>query len=284
MFLRSGASVRCGGSALLSIGSFILIKNELFWIGPHLANWLPHLDQMVLFDGNSTDGTLEVIKDFQSHHPCGYKIKLVEDRDPKDLRDDYVRLFNEALQAVDCDLAFFLHPDMVAENPEAVRSMPRDGIAYSTRMISFAGEPDGQLYRINGRGEAWKNIYRRRNPDLGAHYHGWYGAWNEDVYFEAITGDSHDHWGSDFSRYPYHVVESGLRVHHYSDVRHYQRRLDRMAKCLVNQDSAIHQQKALAIALEHPRVTLKDGDGFTFESAEYHPIFKTWKETLSVHA
>lgn len=269
----------------MSIGSFILIKNERSWIGPHLANWLPHLDQMVFLDGNSDDGTLEIIKDFRAHHPSGHKIKLLEDRDPKDLRDDYVRLFNEALTAVDCDLAFFLHPDMVAENPEAVRLIADgDGVAYWTQMISFAGEPDGELYRILGRDERWKNIYRRRGPDLGAHYHGWYGAWNEDVYFEAITGDTHDHHGADLSRYPYLVAPSGLRILHYSDVRPYARRLGRMATCLQNQNHASTRDQAEALAATHPRVTLKDGGGFTFERAEYHPIFKTWRDTLAVRS
>jgi len=46
----------------MSLGSFILIKNESQWIAPHILRVLPFIDQMVFFDGNSTDGTLEYLK------------------------------------------------------------------------------------------------------------------------------------------------------------------------------------------------------------------------------
>ena len=258
----------------MNLGSYCLIKNEAPWIGPHLASWLPHLDQMSFYDGNSTDGTLEIIKDFIAHHPQGYKIKLVEDKDPKDLKDDYVRLSNEAMWALDTDWAMFLHPDMVAKNPEAVKNV-KDGIAYFCHMESYGGEPNGQLLKIAGRGTKWKNIYRLRNPDLGAHYHGWYGAANEDTYFSAITGDVHEFHGEEFDKYPYEVKDSGLHIMHFSDVRTYERRLDRMVKALMNQ--GYPQSAAEDLAPTHARVTLKDGMGFKFEPAEYPAIFKTWE-------
>lgn len=264
-----------------TVGSYILIRNEKFWIGPHLAAWLPVLDQMVLFDGNSTDGTLEVIKDFLSHHPHGHKIKLVENKDPKDLREDYVRLFNDCMWALDTDWAMFLHPDMVPVNPEAVKNI-KDGISYFCHMESYGGEPNGQLFKLSGRAEKWKNVYRLRNPDLGAHYHGFYGAANEDTYYSAITGDEHKFHGEAFEKYPYEVQDSGLKIMHFSDVRHYVRRLDRMVKCLINQGYS--QEEANKLAPDHPRVTLKDGMGITFTPADYPAIFKTWwlhKEPVS---
>ncbi len=250
-----------------SIGSFILIKNEAKWIGPHLASWLPHLDQMVFLDGNSTDGTLEIIRAFKSP-----KIRLVEDRDPQNLREDYVRLFNMALALVDTDYAFFLHPDMVCIEPGKIRNLSGH-LAYSTRMESFAGEGDS-LYRIKGRGEVWKNIFRRRNPDLGLHYFGFYGAHNEDCYFRDITGDTHDFFGEDIKYYPYEVADSGIRIAHYSDVRSYDRRLGRMKACLANQGKPADEIDSIARA--HARVTLKDGNGLTFEPAQYPPIFSNW--------
>lgn len=249
------------------IGSFTLIKNEAPWIAGHLTAWIPVLSEMVFFDGNSTDGTLEIILDFVHNHPQGYKIKLYTDKDPENLKEDYVRLFNECLGSVESDLAFFLHPDMIPARVPKNFDHLKDCVAASVRIRSFAGEPDVSLYEIKGRGEHWKSIYRRHSPNLGAHYHGHYGAANEDVYFSAITGSRHDHYGENFSRYPYEVVDSGIEVLHFSDVRNYARRFDRMVKCLENQGVALGEIPN--IARDHPRVSLKDGHGFTFTPAEW---------------
>ena len=269
----------------MSIGSFILIRNEAEWIGPHLAAWLPYLDEMVFLDGNSTDGTLEILRDFRASHPDGGKITLVENRDVANLQDDYVRRFNEALRTLKTDWAFFLHPDMIPENPEALRCVGDDGVAFSTHMRSFAGEPGGKLYELMGRGKQWKNIHRLRNPDLGAHYHGAYGAYNEDVYFSEITGGEHEFHGSAFSRYPYDVKDSGLRILHFSDVRARSRRISRMISCLVNQGAGL--DLAAEIAASHPRVTLSDGQDhfgtkYKMDPATYPPVFDTWRNTLKV--
>jgi glycosyltransferase involved in cell wall biosynthesis len=233
---------------------------------------LPYIDQVSLFDGNSTDGTLEIIKFIRNKYPFGNKIKLVENKDPKNLQDDYVSMFNECMWNLDTDKAIFWHPDMWLVNPESLDKLKdSDCIAAATSMKSFAGEPNGQLYEIKGRGERWKNIYRLRNPNFGAHYFGHYGAANEDVYFSEITGDEHNHYGSDFGFYPYPVSDFGVEVLHFSDVRPYARRLDRMKKCLRNQGHP--EQRVEEIAHSHPRVTLKDGHGFKFIPSEYPKQF-----------
>lgn len=256
----------------MSIGTFCIVRNEAPWIAAHILRVLPYVDEMVLFDGNSTDGTLKIIKHLRSGHPYGDRINLVEEKDPRDLRGDYVRLFNECLRSLSTDLAWFLHPDMWVVNPQQILKIKDSpAVAMSCRMRSFAGEPDGQLYEIEGRGDRWKNIYRLRNPDFGAHYHGHYGAGNEDVYFSAITGDSYEHHGSNVHWYPYAVEDSGLEILHFSDVRTKERRLDRMMKCLANQNRPAEGIKA--IAESHPRVTLKDGNGFKFVPAKYPAEF-----------
>ena len=249
-----------------TLGTFCLIKNEATFIKAHLNSWLPHIGEMCFYDGNSTDGTLEIIKEAQRGE-FGEKIKLYEDKDPKNLTDDYTRLSNACMLSLGTDLACFLHPDMFLLKPGKLV----DGITAATISIkSFAGDPNGPIYEIVGRGTKWKNIYRLRNPDLGAHYFGTYGAQNEDTYFSEITGNSHEHYGQDFSKYPYPVVNSGIEVAHYSDVRPYARRLDRMIKCLINQGHSPEQAKK--IAPNHPRVSLKDGQGFSFVPVET-PIF-----------
>lgn len=264
----------------MSIGIFQLVKNESAWVGPWLMRVLPFVDQVSIFDGNSTDGTLEIIGQIKEKHDPDGKIKLSLDKDPINLQDDYVRLFNACMLELDTDLAWFLHPDMWVENPEAIKQISEsDCIAATTNFRSFAGDPDGKLYEIKGRAKAWKNIYRLRNPDLGAHYHGWYGAANEDIYFGHITGDQYEHHGQDFKKYPYEIMDVGLKALHFSDVRPYERRLNRMKVCLENQ--GYPKEKVLEIAAKHPRVTLKDGSGFEFVESEYPAEFLRWKDHFS---
>lgn len=250
-----------------TIGSFTLIRNEVMWIKAHLLSWLPHLDQMVFFDGESDDGTVEVIRQISSNHPYGGKIVLLERKNPKNMTDDYQRVFNECLHTLTTDYAAFLHPDMLLEDPGGLRSLG-DRIAYSTGMRSFAGDPYGELLEIiEGRAETWKNIYRLRNPDLGLHYFGDYGSANEDCYFSEVTGEEHN-----ISNLPYEVGESGIKILHFSDVRPLSRRIDRMVKCLVNQGHPA--EMASSMALTHPRVNFKDANGFRFVPAVYPDSLK----------
>lgn len=261
------------------LGSFTIIRNEIQWIAPHLEAWLPCLDEMVLYDGDSTDGTLEVLKHFRDNHEFGFKIRLFEHQDPKDLKDDYVRVFNECLRSLTTELAIFLHPDMFPANCLQVFDFKKNAeevIAASCRMRSFAGEPNGKLFEIDGRAEKWKNIYRLHSPDFGAHYHGHYGAYDEDVYFKDITGDSYQFHGQEFERYPYPVKFSGIEILHFSDVRPYERRLGRMKSCLENQGKP--KESIEETAKNHPRVTLKDGQNLHFIPSQYPDLFVKAKQ------
>ena len=265
----------------MSIGTFQLVKNEREWVGPHILQVLPYVDQMVWYDGNSTDGTLEIIKHLQKEHPHGRKIHLFEGKDPADLRDDYVRLFNECMWRLETegrleiDWAWFLHPDMFVLNPEDIVKAGKSGaIAQFMHLDSYAGNPGGQLYKFSlGRMSQWKNLYRFKNPYLGAHYWGHYGAANEDVYFSEITGDEHKHFGNAFSLYPYEVADSHIKACHFSDVRTYERRLQRMTTCLINQGH--DPVRAVELAREHPRVTIKNDMGHKFEKSDYPEVFKS---------
>ena len=255
-----------------TVGTFCLIKNERPWIEAHLRSWLPHVDEMVFFDGNSTDGTLEILREYAKRG----KIKLFEDKDPKDLQGDYVRLSNNCIRSLTTNYAIFAHPDMVLAEPGNIRELG-DSISYTSHMQSFAGEPGAQLYEIiEGRGRKWKNIFRLRNPDLGCHYHGFYGSAEEDCYFSHITGDEHrmkwENGNLDLNQFPYCIKDSGLRILHYSDVRRRDRRIDRMVKCLLNNNC--NEAQARLIIEQHPRITFQNGNGFRFVAAEYPDIFK----------
>ncbi len=261
---------------MATAGTFTIIKNEIPWIRAHLLSWLPFVDEMVFFDGDSTDGTLEIIRDVIKSHPFGKRIKLHTGKDCKDLDQHYQSVFNECLHSLSTDYAVFAHPDMMLDNPGNIAFLG-DASAYWSTMRSFAGEPCGQMYEIKtGRSEHWKNIYRLRNPDLGLHYFGAYGSFLEDCYFSKITGNVHEFFEK-FSRYPYEVKDSGIKISHFSDVRTPDRRFSRMVKCLLNQHKT--RQEALAIASVHPRVTFENGYGFKFEPCETPTYLK---ETTNV--
>lgn len=261
-----------------TIGTFCLIKNEIRFIAAHLKSWLPFVDEMVLFDGNSTDGTIEAVKEFKDP-----KITLIENMDPKDLKDDYVRMFNECLRTLKTDYAVFAHPDMILDAPGNIRNLG-DSMSYYSHMRSFAGEPEGQLYEIvEGRRPFWKNVYRLHSPDLGLHYFGHYGTNEEDCYFSKITGNEHSVptkisreeksvYGIDLGRLPYKVEDSGIVISHYSDLRTYERRLGRMLICLENQ--GVDPYLAKIIAKQHPRVTLRSRPGFKFEPVKTPDFLK----------
>lgn len=261
-----------------SIGTFCLCLNEADWIGPHILSILPHVDEMVFYDGGSDDGTLEIIRECRKLAGGG-KIKLFEDKDPADLRGDYVKLSNEAMWELKTEFAWFCHPDMFLVKPGSIGEA-WDLPAYTTNLISFAGTPGQEIRKItSGRGGVWKNMYRLRNPDLGAHYWGDYGAANEDVYFSKITGDSHEFYGQSIDRYPYQIGDSKALLYHFSDVRTKKRRTGRMLACLENQ--GVPWEVAEKEAPRHARVTLKDGMGFKFEPAEYPIDFKIMYRTFS---
>lgn len=256
----------------MSIGTFTILKNEASWIAAHVLRILPFVDAMHFYDGGSTDGTLEILEAIQDGAPGGGKVKVWREKDPANLQDDYTRLFNEVMHSLPTNLAWFIHPDMWVVNPEKLLEVKSsEAICLSTKMRSFGGEPGGDLFEMVGRSSVWKNIYRLRNPDLGAHYHGSYGAWNEDVYFRDITGSTHELY-PEMDHYPYEIEESGLEILHFSDVRPHARRYDRMLKCLLNNGWPL--TKCEEIAASHPRVTFKSGKDhinlpFTLVPAEY---------------
>ena len=252
-----------------------LIRNEATWIVAHTLSVIDYVHEFIWFDGNSTDGTLELLADLKAIHPNGHKINVFKNEDPANLQDAYVAKMNEAIGQASGDYVMFSHPDMIFTNPELIPTLNSDAVAFTVNMRSFAGEPDGKLYEFTeGRTNKWKPIHKNA---LGLHYFGHYGAANEDLYHSAYTGDEHKLY-QNIKQYPFKVEDSGLNILHFSDVRPYGRRLDRMTKCLVNQGIS-DRQYAYDMAKRHPRVTLESSDGgqfgkFKLEPAEYPPIFE----------
>jgi len=224
------------------------------------------VDEYVYFDGNSTDGTPELLEYIRDKYQVN--IKVVRDMDPKDLKDDYVRVFNECLKSVKSDHVFFLHPDMIATSWNC--DLKKSVLSHYVSMRSFAGNPRGEILEIiNGRTDKWKCILRNK---FGLHYHGHYGVGNEDMYFKDITGNEYALY-ENFESYPYPIKYSGIKINHYSDVRDYKRRLGRMITSVGNQYPDADKKAIEDLAISHPRVSLFDSGkyNFKFKSTEDFP-------------
>ena len=204
----------------MSIGTFIIIKNESEYVGYSIMSVLDQVDEMVFADGKSTDGTLEIIDYIKRKYDKDNKIKLFFDKDCKNLQDDYVDLFNWTLKQVKSDYAWFLHPDMICLNPESIKDSIKGAIRYSVKMISVAGE-ERDLVISYGRGGRWASIFRNA---YGLHYAGWYGVLEEDCYFRDFTGDEHEYYEA--KKYlPYNIEKTEICLVHYCDCKPYARRL-----------------------------------------------------------
>ena len=253
----------------MNLGVFMLVKNEANWLPYHLLSFKDVVSEWCFYDGNSTDGTLEILEYMKSKY--GLNIRVFKDKDPKDLQDDYARLFDECLNQLTTEYALFAHPDMVlvgGSKPDL------SALAATVEMDHFGGDPGGPIFKFTeGRGRTWKIIMKRA---LGLHYFGHYGAQNEDMYFRDITGDSHI-LHNDLNLYPYEIEDSGLKIHHYSDVRPYRRRLGRMMSALKVQYPGSEESALKEMAVSHPRVCLSSSNpwpGFAFsEHSDIPNIF-----------
>lgn len=252
-----------------------IIKNEVDYVGYCIMSILPYVDEIVYADGNSTDGTIELIKYIQKRYDKQGKIKLFENQDCKNLQDDYVRLFNWTLAQCESDYVWFLHPDMICLNPEKIKPSLDGNIRYSVNVMSIAGEKRNKIF-VDGRSNKWFTIYRNA---YGLHYYGYYGTPNEDFYFRDLTGNRHICHNED-NDLPYEIKKSPITVIHYCDTKPYKRRYERLLKCLKNTFPGWKEERYKMFARKHPRVTLKDGIWMDveFKFAETKTIPKIFKK------
>ncbi len=245
------------------------VKNEAEFIGYSIMQVLEHVHEFVYACAPSTDGTDELLEHIKAQY-AGNKLRILRkpsyDWNPHDRRA-YNASYNDCIEAATGDAVFFLHPDMLVTNPEAIAEMPKNPLAWYTHITSYAG--DFQTVITKGRVTRWKNIHAKK---FGLHYFGKYGDEVEDFYHKAITGTAYKHHGTAFNKYPFVVADSGLRVNHYCELKNYRRRLEKMTTCIKNLFPGINQMAAEELAAQHPRVTLesttdKFGE-FAFEKNE----------------
>ena len=241
------------------------ILSEAPWVGFSILAALPYVHEYVYaLDEKSDDGTRELlhhVKDKYAHE------KLVIMDHPTFHPSDmalYNGAFNRCIERSSGDAVWFLHPDMI------VTDGPKDGIpsgamAWWTQITSYAG--DFQTVITKGRTDKWKNIHAKK---MGLVYSGGYGSQNEDFYHTDITGRSFKHYGSEFSKYPFLVSNSGIKINHYCELKNYARRFEKMQLCLKTLYPDLRADRIEEMAAAHPRVTLEQSSSQfgDFEFAE----------------
>lgn len=273
----------------MKISVFSPIKNEVDFVGQSIMAVLPYVHEILYGVAPSDDGTEELLTHIQNKY-AHEKLKLfwgdrngepIWDFDPLNT-EAYNRSYNYLIQEATGDAVWFLHPDMIVTNPEAIANVADGPLAWWTNIASYAGDMTTKI--TTGRATQWKNIHAKQ---FGLHYAGGYGSQNEDMYFAAITGKQYRHYSGDFDQYPFEVADSGIHVNHYCELKTYARRFEKMKRCLTtlfphHTESAIEE-----MAANHPRVTLTSGQSrfgqFTFtETKEIPPnVFTEYGEEFA---
>lgn len=269
------------------------VLNEVDFIGYSIMSVLPYIHSIHYgIDHKSNDGTLELVSQIAKGAGNGkvfWYQDPVFDIDPMDMKQ-YNGAFNALIAAAikhGAEAVLFLHPDMIVTNPEALLTVDDDALALFTRMKSFAGDLKTTITK--GRATQWKNIHVTR---FGLHYFGGYGSQNEDFYHRDITGRAYKHYGTEFSKYPFRVADSGININHYCELKAYRRRLEKMKLCLKTLVPGATEAYIDEAAIQHPRVTLEPSSThfgqFKFEADdapipevfEKYKVFESFKKEI----
>jgi glycosyltransferase involved in cell wall biosynthesis len=259
------------------------VLNEVEWIGYSIMACLDDMHEFIYaLDEKSSDGTRDLlfhVKQKYAHE----KLTILDTPNfhPLDM-GPYNKSFNDCIAKATGEAVMFLHPDMILLNANVIKDINPVPLAWTVGMTSYAG--DMQTVITKGRADRWKNIHARK---FGIHYYGAYGSQNEDFYHTAITGKSYKHYGSEFSKYPFQVVDSGLQINHYCENKPYKRRLEKMKLCLKTLAPYAHDEAIEESAVHHPRVTLEQSSSrfgeFKFEKStvEIPDVFSKYSDEFT---
>lgn len=272
----------------MRIAAIAPVLNEVDFIGYSIMAALPGIDSMHYgIDWKSNDGTFELVKMLANTVGKGkvfYYKHPSQNINPMN-RAEYNGAFNFLIAAaltMKPDAILFLHPDMIVTNPEKMLELKDDSLAWFTHIKSFSGDMNTVISK--GRATKWKNMHV---PRFGLEYWGEYGSQNEDFYHRGITGNSHKHYGTEFSKYPYQVADSGLLINHYCELKDYVRRLEKMKLCLKTLYPNLSEDNIQEMATKHPRVTLEDSSSqfgnFQFSKSDdpIPAVFKKYREEFN---
>lgn len=248
----------------MRISAIAPVLNEVDFIGYSILAALPGIESIHYgIDEKSNDGTFELVKMLAETKAKG-KLFWYRGPDfninPMD-KASYNNAFNILIEAAIAtskpDGIIFLHPDMIVTNPQQMLDLENDDVlAWYTHIRSFAGDFKTEITR--GRTNRWKNMHA---PRFGLKYLGGYGSVNEDFYHSDITGTSLRHYGEEFSKYPFRVADSGIKINHYCELKDYRRRFEKMKLCLQTQHPEWDALMIEEMASKHPRVTLEQSSG-----------------------
>lgn len=256
------------------------VLNEVDFIGYSIMAALPYVHEFIYaLDAKSDDGTRELLQHIKEKY-AHEKLTILDTPTfhPSDMRA-YNWAFNICIARSTGDACWFLHPDMIVTNAE---DLDPSATAWFIKVTSYAG--DMKTVISKGRTDKWKNIHAKK---FGLNYYGGYGSQNEDFYHTDITGKAYKHFGSDFSKYPYRVMNSGIEVNHYCELKDYKRRLEKMKLCLRTLYPTFTDDRIDELAINHPRVSLEDsskqfGDFEFEESQDLIPwVFSKYKEEFN---
>lgn len=228
------------------------VLNENPWIGYSILAALPYVHDFVYaLDSASSDGTRDLLNHVKEKH-AHEKLTILDHPTfhPHDMKA-YNAAFNRCIAESTGDACIFLHPDMIIVGQDPVTAAP-DALAWITHIKSFAGDMSTVITK--GRADKWKNIHAKK---FGLHYFGSYGSQNEDFYHSDITGKAYKHYSTEFSKYPFQVADSGLRIEHFCESKSYSRRLEKMKLCLKTLIPNATPEAIDESAAQHPRVTLE---------------------------
>lgn len=253
------------------------VLNEAQFIGYSVMAAEPHVSEFVYaLDEASSDGTRELLHYLKEKYLHERLVVLdTPTFHPSDVKA-YNAAFNVCIDKAAGDACFFLHPDMVI-----TEGKPLEGkaLAWYTHITSFAKDLNTVITK--GRADKWKNIHAKK---FGLHYAGEYGSQNEDFYHSAITGKAYKHYGTEFSKYPYLVADSSIRINHYCELKPYKRRLEKMKLCLKTLAPTAKDEWIEESAIQHPRVTLEPScdrfGSFEFQEKEVQipDVFTKYKK------
>jgi len=266
------------------------VLNEVDFIGMSIMAGLPYIHEFIYaVDEKSSDGTRDLL--FHVKQKYAHEKLVILDKYPTFHPHDmllYNKSFNDCIEKSTGDAVMFLHPDMIITKGMDLDSGPT---AWFVNMTSFSG--DLQTVITKGRANKWKNIHVKK---FGVHYYGAYGSQNEDFYHSSITGRSYKHYGTEFTKYPFRVADSGFEVNHYCELKGYKRRLEKMKLCMQTLYPKTSIETIEELAINHPRVSLEPSSSqfgeFEFQEskvpvpdvfAKYSDEFDQFKkEVLSV--
>lgn len=259
------------------------VYNEAQFLPYSIMAVHPYVEEFVYaVSPKSDDGTIEMLRHIaKTYGKVRILLQSKYDFDPLDMKA-YDASFNDCIEQSHCDAMWFHHMDMVVTNPEKIAELKEGPLAWTVNMTSYAR--DMRTVITKGRAEAWKNLHAKK---LGLHYAGGYGSLNEDFYHSDITGKSYRHFGTNYHLYPYEIADSGINVNHYSEVKPYKRRLEKMKTCLKTQHPNFTEEMIEELAVNHPRVTLEQSSQqfgrFDFEKTqeEIPEVFARYKEEFA---